>query len=97
MMDRAPGRAALRPEDLTHIELFLNGKPAGTATPSITRRRVHHAVPRQPRRAGHHRDRPPRLAAAHDDAPGTGTKISFVELAMFIGSDQGRSSGGPAR
>ena len=33
------------PEDLTVIEVFLDGKPAGAATPFITRRHVHRAVP----------------------------------------------------
>ena len=40
-------RAGLRydPEDLTAIEVFPGGKPAGTATPFVTRRHVHRAVP----------------------------------------------------
>ena len=43
------------PEDLTVIEVFLDGKPAGAATPFITRRHVHRAVPQ----AARPRPRPP--------------------------------------
>src|SRR5438046_779998 len=37
------------PEGLTVIEVFLDGKPAGAATPFITRRHVHRAVPQAAR------------------------------------------------
>src|SRR5947209_6978632 len=45
------------PEDLSRIEVFLDGKPAGAATPFITRRHVHRAVPQAARRG----DRPDQL------------------------------------
>jgi putative transposase len=80
------------PEDLTAIDVFLDGRPAGTATPFITRRHVHRAVPQAARP-----DPDPTgidylglVAAAHDDAAGTGAKIDFTQLAMLpaAGSDQ---------
>ena len=37
------------PEDLTRIEVFLDGKPAGAAVPFVTRRHVHRAVPQAAR------------------------------------------------
>ena len=37
------------PEDLTRIDVFLDGKPAGAATPFIARRHVHRAVPQATR------------------------------------------------
>jgi putative transposase len=77
------------PEDLTRIDVFLDGKPAGTATPFITRRHVHRAVPQAAR------PDPPAtgidyylglVAAAHDEEAGTGAKIDFAQLGMFTGS-----------
>jgi putative transposase len=72
------------PEDLTRIEVFLDGKPAGTATPFITRRHVHRAVPQAARP-----DPDPTgidylglVAAAHEEAAGTGAKISFTQLPL---------------
>src|SRR6266567_2734454 len=37
------------PEDLTRIEVYLDGKPAGAAVPFVTRRHVHRAVPQAAR------------------------------------------------
>jgi putative transposase len=72
------------PEDLTRIEVFLDGKPAGTATPFITRRHVHRAVPQAARP-----DPDPTgidylglVAAAHEEAAGTGAKIDFTQLPL---------------
>ena len=85
------------PEDLSAIDVFLDGRPAGTATPFITRRHVHRAVPQAARP-----DPDPTgidylglVAAAHDEEAGTGAKIGFAQLAMFAGSapdatEQGR-------
>jgi len=80
------------PEDLTAIDVFLDGKPAGTAVPFVTRRHVHRAVPQAARP-----DPAPTgtgylglVAAAHDDEAGTGAKIDFAALAMLGGhQDQG--------
>jgi putative transposase len=72
------------PEDLTAIEVFLDGKPAGTATPFITRRHVHRAVPQAapPPPAPTGIDYPGLVAAAHDEEAGTGAKIDFTQLPL---------------
>ena len=68
------------PEDLTVIEVFLDGKPAGAATPFITRRHVHRAVPQaaRPEPAPTGIDYLGLVAAAHEEAAGTGAKIDFT-------------------
>jgi putative transposase len=73
------------PEDLSRIDVFLDGKPAGTATPFITRRHVHRAVPQaaRPEPAPTGIDYLGLVAAAHDEAAGTGAKIDFAQLGMF--------------
>jgi putative transposase len=73
------------PEDLTRIEVFLDGRPAGTATPFVTRRHVHRAVPQAapPAPAPTGIDYLGLVAAAHDEAAGTGAKIDFARLAML--------------
>jgi len=75
------------PGDLTAIEVFLDGKPAGAAVPFVTRRHVHRAVPQaapaEPAATGI--DYLGLVAAAHDEAAGTGAKIDFAQLAMFTG------------
>jgi putative transposase len=77
------------PEDLSAIEVFPDGKPAGSATPFITRRHVHRAVPQAapapPAPTGI--DYLGLVAAAHDEAAGTGVKIDFAQLAMFTAGD----------
>ncbi len=77
------------PEDLTRIEVFLDGRPAGVATPFVTRRHVHPAVPQaarpQPETTGV--DYLGLVAAAHDDAAGTGSKIDFSQLGLFADPD----------
>jgi putative transposase len=71
------------PEDLTAIEVFLDGKPAGAAVPFVTRRHVHRAVPQaaRPGPAPTGIDYLALVAAAHDEAAGTGAKIDFARLA----------------
>jgi putative transposase len=81
------------PEDLSAIDVFLDGRPAGTATPFITRRHVHRAVPQaaRPAPAPTGVDYLGLVAAAHDDAAGTGAKIDFARLAaLAAASDQDR-------
>jgi len=76
------------PEDLSRIDVYLDGKPAGAATPFITRRHVHRAVPQaapQPAPATGI-DYLGLVAAAHEEAAGTGAKIDFAQLGMFSGS-----------
>ena len=80
------------PEDLTVIEVFLDGKPAGAATPFITRRHVHRAVPQAARP-----DPDPTgidylglVAAAHEEAAGTGAKIDFTALGRLTAGEPGQ-------
>jgi len=81
------------PEDLTRIDVFLDGKPAGAATPFITRRHVHRAVPQA------ERPKPPPtgvdylglVAAAHDEEAGTGAKIDFTRLGRLTASGQAQA------
>jgi putative transposase len=80
------------PEDLTAIDVFLDGRPAGTATPFITRRHVHRAVPQAARP-----DPDPTgidylglVAAAHEEAAGTGSAIDFAALAMLTAGEAGQ-------
>ena len=79
-------RAELRydPEDLSRIEVYLDGKPAGAAVPFVTRRHVHRAVPQaaRPEPIATGVDYLGLVAAAHDDEAGTGAKIDFAQLAM---------------
>ena len=83
------------PEDLTRIEVYLDGKPAGAAVPFVTRRHVHRAVPQAARP-----DPDPTgvdylglVAAAHDEEAGTGAKIDFTQLGKLPGSDRPRGGG----
>ncbi len=81
------------PEDLSRIDVYLNGKQAGVATPFVTRRHVHRAVPQaaraEPATTGI--DYLGMVAAAHEESAGTGGKIDFSQLAMF--ADQNEEPG----
>ena len=78
------------PEDLTRIDVYLEGRPAGVATPFVTRRHVHPAVPQaarpEPESTGI--DYLGLVAAAHEEAAGTGQKIDFAQLQMFEGENE---------
>ena len=80
------------PEDLTRIDVFLDGKPAGAATPFITRRHVHRAVPQaappEPPATGV--DYLGLVAAAHEEAAGTGAKIDFTALGRLTAGEPGQ-------
>ncbi len=78
------------PEDLTRIDVWLDGKPAGTATPFLIGRHVHRAVPQaaRPEPAATGIDYLGLVAAAHDDEAGTGAKIDFTQLAALGGEDR---------
>ena len=86
-------RAGLRydPEDLTRIDVFLDGRPAGSAVPFAVRRHVHRAVPQAapapPAATGI--DYLGLVAAAHDEEAGTGQKIDFARLGMLAGEPSG--------
>jgi putative transposase len=77
------------PEDLSRIDVYLDGRPAGVATPFVTRRHVHPAVPQaarpEPEATGI--DYLGLVAAAHDDQAGTGAKIDFSQLGLFADPD----------
>jgi putative transposase len=90
------------PEDLTRIEVFLDGAPAGLARPFITRRHVHRAVPQaiRPAPAATGVDYLGLVQAAHEDATGTGAPIDYAHLAHLTSDpdhssdDSGENSGG---
>jgi putative transposase len=73
------------PEDLSRIEVFYDGRQAGVATPFITARHVHRAVPQAERPAPEQTgvDYLGLVAAAHEEEAGTGQKIDFAQLVMF--------------
>jgi putative transposase len=78
------------PEDLTAIEVFLDGSPAGAAVPFVTRRHVHRAVPQaaRPGPVPTGIDYLGLVAAAHDEEAGTGAKIDFTRLGMLTGGEE---------
>ena len=73
------------PEDLTRIDVFLDGAPAGVARPFITRRHVHPAVPQaiRPEPAATGVDYLGLVQAAHEEATGTGAPIDYAHLARL--------------
>jgi putative transposase len=78
------------PEDLTRLDVFLDGRPAGQAVPFVTRRHVHRAVPQAARP-----DPDPTgidylglVAAARDEAAGTGAKIDYTALGKLAGEQR---------
>jgi putative transposase len=75
------------PEDLSRLDVFLDGKPAGAAVPFVTHRHVHRAVPQaaRPESAPTGIDYLGLVAAAHDGEAGADAKIDFAQLAMFTG------------
>ncbi len=72
------------PEDLSRIDVYIEGKPAGVATPFVIGRHTHRAVPQakrpEPKPTGI--DYLGLVAAAHEEAAGTGS-IDFSQLQMF--------------
>jgi len=78
------------PEDLSRIEVYFDGRPAGVATPFVTSRHVHRAVPQarrpEPEQSGV--DYLGLVAAAHDEEAGTGQKIDFAQLQMFPADEE---------
>ena len=82
------------PEDLSRIDVYLNGTKAGVATPFVTRRHTHRAVPQaartEPTPTGI--DYLKMVATVHEESAGTGQKIDFSQLAMFAEKDKEQSS-----
>ena len=82
------------PEDLTRIDVCLEGKAVGVATPFVIGRHTHRAVPQakrpEPQATGI--DYLGMVAAVHDEQAGTGQGIDFAQLAMFAeeNEEQGR-------
>ena len=82
------------PEDLSRIEVYLNGTKAGVATPFVTRRHTHRAVPQaaRPKAVPTGIDYLDMVASAHEGSAGTGEKIDFSQLAMFADQSEEQSS-----
>ena len=78
------------PEDLTRIDVFLQGAPAGVARAFLTRRHVHPSVPQaiRPAPAATGVDYLGLVQAAHDDATGTGAPIDYARLAKLDGEGE---------
>jgi putative transposase len=78
------------PEDLSRLDVFLDGRPAGAAVPFVTRRHVHRAVPQatRPQPAATGIDYLGLVAAAHDQEAGAGAKIDFARLEIFTSGSQ---------
>jgi hypothetical protein len=77
------------PEDLSRIEVFLDGRPAGAAVPFVIGRHVHRAVAPPPPPAADPTgiDYLGLVAAAHDEEAGAGTAIDFTRLQLLPGGD----------
>jgi putative transposase len=80
------------PEDLTRLDVFLDGRPAGQAVPFVTRRHVHRAVPQAARP-----DPDPTgidylhlVAAAREEEAGTGATIDYTALGRLGGGQDTR-------
>lgn len=75
------------PEDLSRIDVYLEGRPAGVAVAFVTRRHVHPAVPqaKRPEAEPTGVDYLGLVASAHEEAAGTGQKIDFARLEMLAG------------
>ncbi len=74
------------PEDLTRIDVFLDGQPAGVARPFVTRRHVHPSVPQA------FRPEPTPITgidylglvqALHEEATGVAGPIDYAHLARL--------------
>jgi putative transposase len=81
------------PEDLSAIEVYYEGRPAGKAVRFVTGRHTHRAVPQAappaPQPTGI--DYLGLVAAAHDEEAGAGEKIAFRSLAGTLESTEALS------
>jgi putative transposase len=77
------------PEDLSAIDVFFEGRPAGVATAFVIGRHTHRAVPQaaRPEASATGVDYLGMVAAAHEEQAGTGS-IDFSQLAMFESDDE---------
>ncbi len=73
------------PEDLTRIDVYLDGTAAGVARPFLLGRHTHRQVPQAARPTPEPTgvDYLGLVAAAHEHAAGTGTPIDYAQLALF--------------
>ncbi|MHB1799757.1 MAG: transposase [Vulcanimicrobiaceae bacterium] len=73
------------PADLTRIDVFYDGRPAGVATPFVTKRHTHRSVPQAERPAPEATgiDYLALVQKAHEEEAGTGMPIDFAQLEMF--------------
>jgi len=73
------------PEDLTRIDVYLDGTAAGVARPFLLGRHTHRQVPQAARPTPEPTgvDYLGLVAAAHEHAAGTGTPIDYAQLAIF--------------
>ena len=82
------------PADLTRIDVLYNGRPAGVATPFVTKRHTHRAVPQAkrlvPEQSGI--DYLALVQKAHEEEAGTG-EIDFSQLQMFESDVAGEALG----
>lgn len=84
------------PEDLSRIEVFLDGRPAGAAVPFVIGRHVHRAVapPPPPEADPTGIDYLGMVAAAHDEQAGAGAAIDFTRLPLLPGTQDGQDGDG---
>jgi len=77
------------PEDLSRLDVFYEGRPAGMATPFVVRRHVHRAVPQAERPAPEATgiDYLGLVQQHYEEEAGTGMKIDFSQLEMFTALD----------
>ena len=82
------------PEDLTRLDVFYEGRPAGVATPFVIGHHTHRAVPQaaRPTPTPTGVDYLGLVAAAHEEAAGTGMKVDFTQLAIFELPDDGQDA-----
>ena len=73
------------PADLSRIDVFYDGRPAGVATPFVTRRHTHRAVPQAERPVPEETgiDYLGLVQKAHEEEAGTSSPIDFLKLEMF--------------
>jgi putative transposase len=83
------------PEDLTRVDVFLDGAPAGVARPFVTRRHVHPSVPQaiRPQPAATGIDYLGLVQAAHEEATGVASPIDYAHLANLTGDHNDGSDG----
>ncbi len=78
------------PEDLTKIDVYFEGRPAGVATPFVIGRHVHRAVPQAmpsaPQESGI--GFLEMVASAHDEEASTGEGVDFSRLEISAGDEE---------